>query len=526
MAVRLIANTEQGRWADRHRDLLAVALVAVVARIAFVLITDRVWEDAMITIQHARNAVAGLGLTHHTGEGPTHGFSSALSVLIPLVGEGIAPDGGLLAIRALSIVAVLVALWFAWHLCVDLELSSSSRLLVLGFLAIEQNHLFYGMAGMETQVAVAILLGGFRHAIGGNVGRTGIATGLAVLVRPEFLVLLVPFLLLSVVLRTGVAAALRTGLIGLVVVVPWVLFTTLYYGSPVPQTILAKSSAFSTLPGGGASLEEVMHSLTTHIEPLMRSFMPFLADTMVARAPIPAVIPAIVAAFAIVCSVIGLASSRRARPWWGLTGYFLAYVAYRVIFLPTTYYDWYVPPMTAIGILFVARGLEVITPRPGRRLALATIALIAFALPFPWLTGMERAVQQVAEDGIRRPVAAYLADHVRSGESVVAEAAGYIGSSGVLLWDFPGLTSPAAYAFVQEIPRNDRSVAALVAAAEPDWAVLRPAELRMLEEGWPLAASRYDVCHRLGQGGSEIEAMGMAKRTADLQFLILRRDGC
>ena len=55
-----------GRW-RLDRRLLAFIGLAVLARVAFWLITDRVWEDALITVTHARNVVAGIGLTHHPG---------------------------------------------------------------------------------------------------------------------------------------------------------------------------------------------------------------------------------------------------------------------------------------------------------------------------------------------------------------------------------------------------------------------------------------------------------------------------
>ena len=105
-----------------------MASLGVGVRLAFWAYTGRVWEDALITIAHARNAVAGLGLTHHAGEPPTHGFTSALSVLIPLVGEAISRDGGLFVIRLASLIAVVVAIvasmpsvggsgWIAGHAC-------------------------------------------------------------------------------------------------------------------------------------------------------------------------------------------------------------------------------------------------------------------------------------------------------------------------------------------------------------------------------------------------------------------------
>src|SRR5262245_16228651 len=126
-----------------------MATLGVGVRLAFWAFTGRVWEDALITIAHARNAVAGIGLTHHAGEPPTQGFTSALSVLIPLVGEAVSRDGGLVAIRLASLVAVVVAIVTADALGRRLDLDRWPRLLVMGYLAVDANHIFYGMSGME-----------------------------------------------------------------------------------------------------------------------------------------------------------------------------------------------------------------------------------------------------------------------------------------------------------------------------------------------------------------------------------------
>src|SRR5262245_65197842 len=83
---------------------------AIAARLVFWIVTQRVWEDALITITHARNAVEGLGLTHHAGEPLTHGFTSAISVLVPLAGEIVSPGAGLLALRLASLVAAVATI--------------------------------------------------------------------------------------------------------------------------------------------------------------------------------------------------------------------------------------------------------------------------------------------------------------------------------------------------------------------------------------------------------------------------------
>lgn len=67
----------------RYRIFIVCLIASVAIRVFFWIYTQRIWEDTLITVRHAENAAAGLGLTHHTGHGQlVHGFTSAISVLI------------------------------------------------------------------------------------------------------------------------------------------------------------------------------------------------------------------------------------------------------------------------------------------------------------------------------------------------------------------------------------------------------------------------------------------------------------
>ena len=145
--------------------------VAVVSRLIFWLVTDRVWEDALITVTHARNAVAGIGLTHHPGEPVTHGFTSAVSVLVPLAGEIVVNGSGIFVLKVASLVAAATD-----DRAGSADLRALSRLgswptaARAADLAVGQNHIFYGMSGMETQIAVMVLLWSVDLLMAGGPG--------------------------------------------------------------------------------------------------------------------------------------------------------------------------------------------------------------------------------------------------------------------------------------------------------------------------------------------------------------------
>src|SRR5438094_798456 len=227
---------------------------AVAARLVFWTTTNRMFEDGLTTITHARNVPLGLGLVHHAGEGNVHGFTSALGVLIPLVGELISQGSGIAAMRIASLIAVCVALAYARLTCRNLGLSAFPTAFVLAYLAFDQNMIFYGMAGMETQVAVAVILAGVYHVRRNDIVASGIWLGLAPLARPEFVLWVAPALAYLAV--THLRRAFAPAGIASAIVAPWLIFTTAYYGSPVPNTVLAKSavSPIPALLSGGSPL--------------------------------------------------------------------------------------------------------------------------------------------------------------------------------------------------------------------------------------------------------------------------------
>src|SRR5256712_3735686 len=210
------------------------------ARLLFWTITNRMFEDGLTTITHSRNVPLGLGLVHHAGEGNVHGFTSALGVLIPLAGELIHQGSGMFAMRIASLVAVGIALVYARLICRDLSLGKFPTGFVLAYLAFDQNMIFYGMSGMETQVAVAVILGGVYHVRRQDLVASGIWLGLAPLARPEFVLWVAPAL--AYLALGNLRRAIAAGGIAWAIVPPWIVFTTAYYGSPIPNTVVARAT--------------------------------------------------------------------------------------------------------------------------------------------------------------------------------------------------------------------------------------------------------------------------------------------
>ena len=513
---------------------------AVAARLVFWTTTNRMFEDGLTTITHARNVPLGLGLVHHAGEGNVHGFTSAIGVLIPLAGELVHQGSGMLAMRVASLIAVCIALVYARLICRDLRLGAFPTAFVLAYLAFDQNMIFYGMSGMETQVAVTVILGGVYHVRRQDLVASGIWLGLAPLARPEFVLWVAPALayLALVNLRRGIAAG---GIAG-AIVAPWILFTTAYYGSPIPNTVVAKA-AVSPIPAilsNGSPLpwlEWLFGQVTGHIELLLYHFEPFHEVWSTAAAPLPGPILIVIAVVVADLFAIGLVASRQVAGWWPALAFVGLFFAYRVYFIPTiNYYDWYLPPFLALVMIVVAAGLQrIYVWRPMITKFLSVALAFAFAMHVPFSFGVESKVQAV-ENQVRTNVAEYLKATVPPGESVTSESAGYIGFyGGVKLFDYPGLTSKTSVRALQALPPDQRDLPHLVAALRPDWLVLRPWELNSLREQFPEIAAEYQVVRVFqmsgvsdaqldADGANTISFGGLSETDVDEKFIVLRKN--
>ena len=519
--------------------LLAFIAGAVAARIAFWAATNRMFDDALTTITHARNVPLGLGLIHHLGEGPVHGFTSAIGVLIPLFGELIHEGSGMFAMRIGSVVAVCVALAYARSLCRDLHIGPFPTAFVLAYLAFDQNMIFFGMSGMETQVAVAILLAGVYHVRRAEFIPAGIWLGLAPLVRPEFVLWVGPALVYLAVVNRRRAAL--SGGVAAAIVAPWVVFTTLYYGSPIPNTILAKANINPTpsiLTDGSITpwFNWLLSQLSGHLVILLEHLQPFREVWSTASTPIPPPVLVAVAIAAVYFFVLGLIAVSRMRDMWPAVAFLGLFFAYRVYFLPAiNYYEWYLPPFLALMMIVVALGMQRMSVTiPVAPRTAAVVLGVAFAIHMPFSFAVEGQVQSV-ETQVRTSAALYLKAHVRPGESVVSESAGYVGFyGGVKLYDYPGLTSKVSVRVLKALPPRERDIPHLIAALKPDWLLLRPWEQQQLAYEFPDVSAEYRVQKVFAMpgvpdgnlnawGGNQVGFAGYQVFEVDGKFTVLKR---
>ena len=239
--------------------------------VALMLATALMWplrqyltDDTFIHLQYARNLAGGHGLVFNPGE-RVYGCTSPLWAA--LIADGMAFGfNGLRVARVLGFFATL------WSVALFLQLmrrNLQTPALCAAATVAWAGHawmLRWSLSGMETPLAVALVLAGFvafteGQQWGARPVRTGALWALAALTRPEAALLLglwCVFLLVDTDSRPGLRRLVFGALPPLAIYGAWLLFARFYFGTMLPQTLMAKAAG----PAGlGVQLENLWRQI-------------------------------------------------------------------------------------------------------------------------------------------------------------------------------------------------------------------------------------------------------------------------
>jgi hypothetical protein len=519
-AIRFKTGTRSIIRMLRDNPILAAFIaLALVTRLTFWVYTGRVWEDALITITAARNVWEGFGLTHHASEPYVQSFTSPISVLIPILGELF--HAGLLVLRLSSLAASVATIYFAYRIGVLLGFRWIAQVLVLTYLACDQLQIFFGMGGMESNVVTAIAVAVFFFYLSHRWWSLGVACGFATISRPEFIMFLLPPVGIALLLFHR-RAILKVAIPTLALALPWYGFATFYYGSPVPNTIVAKSWSYQI--GVFSASWGDMWNFTVRS---WRDYAPFKEFWLSYEAPLPDIVLKAIVALVLLLFIGGLVISALRKPELLIAGAaFIGFVAYRNSTIMNSYYMWYLPPFTALLFIVASYGLsELAAKAPRPAIALGMILALSYALHIPFSMPLDKKVQETIEVNVRERTGYSLAGMMKNpDDTVVLEPLGFMGLAAFnkTVYDYPGLGSKVAVRATKNL--SPPRVAGLLDALQPTYAVLRPNEFGDLMRRFPETAAKYEVAARMRAApGLTLRKMGYAYRLIDNDFRILRR---
>lgn len=233
-----MAAPATGRRSRRDAGLVIGAGAAML--LIFVVIRGSLTDDAYITLAYAKN----LALHLHWGLIPDEIANTATSPLNTVVLGAAAAvtrvGGGVHPVLALGAVSVGLAMLMAWGWIRTIRaLGLPFVTAVLGVALVLVNPFLLSAVGLEVLMIPVLLVLLLAMAVEGRPVWFGVVGGLAVLARLDLIVFVVPIGLAAPAVR---AAWLRVAATVVAVVAPWFLFSWIYLGSAVPDTLLIKVS--------------------------------------------------------------------------------------------------------------------------------------------------------------------------------------------------------------------------------------------------------------------------------------------
>jgi len=205
-------------------------------------------DDTFIHLQYAKHLAQGKGFVFNPGE---HVYGSTSPLWVALIADGMALGlNGLWTARALGAVSTLASVVLFWMLMRRNLRLPELRALATIVWAAHPWMIRWSVSGMETPLAVALVIAGFvAFTDGKNWGarpvRTGALWALAALTRPEAVFLLLlwfVFLVIDTDSREGVRRLIAGTLPPALIYGGWLLFARLYFGTFWPNTLSAKAA--------------------------------------------------------------------------------------------------------------------------------------------------------------------------------------------------------------------------------------------------------------------------------------------
>jgi hypothetical protein len=238
---------------NRDGPLTRIERIALLG--GWVIVLALIWplrgyltDDTFIHLQYARHLAHGDGLVFNLGE-RVYGCTSPLWAALIADGMVLHLDG-LKVARALGLLATLASVGLFLQLMRRTVKSAALRAAATLAWASNAWMLRWSVSGMETALAVALILAGFVAFTeglqwGARPVRTGTLWALAALTRPEAVLLLVlwgVFLIVDTENRAGLRRLVFGAMPPVAIYGSWLIFARLYFGTFWPVTLAAKAA--------------------------------------------------------------------------------------------------------------------------------------------------------------------------------------------------------------------------------------------------------------------------------------------
>jgi hypothetical protein len=330
-------NREKRRNRIKPEWLLLTGLLAL-ALTARLLPGQRIVDDAYITFRYARNLITGRGFVYNPGEhvfGTTTPLYTCLLAGLALVTGSRDFPALAVGINALSGATAVGLLYVLGKRLAEHQAPALGAALLW---AVAPYSVTFAIGGMETDLTIGLLLATAYAHLSGKTRTLAVLSGLALLARPDTAILVGLVWLDQIFAQRRIPW--QEGLIASAVLAPWALFGTLYFGSPLTNSMSAKTVAYRLPPEAGF-IRLLQHYATPFFE---HRLLPSVGVFFV------------LVLYCALCILGGLNLFKRERRTWPITIYPLAYFATFAAANPLIF-RWYLSPPLPFYFLLILIGL-------------------------------------------------------------------------------------------------------------------------------------------------------------------------
>lgn len=457
----------QGTWWSLALLGLVIVLAATLRVVIIRNLDFYLQEDALITMRYAENIAQGRGFVYNPGErvlGTTTPLYTLILAGMRALGLDILRFGPLLNLVCALVAVLLVFRWLyglgkPWI-----------GLLAAALLALSPKFIFVSAAGMETALFVLLAVVALHAFTARHYNLSAIALAVLVLTRPDGI-------LLAAVMAVAYLAQHRSIpwkplALFVLILAPWMIFGTLYFGLPIPNSALAKVAAYSQ--GQAISLLASAKRVFTFLR--SDTFGPWIGT-------------AVGLGFLVGCYE-AVTRERRLLPTAAWTA---AYFLILILFRPGHFFHWYfLTPLgaycavAALGLAGIARRLAAAGSALGRRawpiVAGLLVVVTLVGSGFDWQAQYQSQYRTEAwwanyERTFRKAIGVWLHDNTPSDATVLLEPLGYIGYySQRHMIDVVGLVSPQLSSIRKQAPLR-QTLGQIIRLVPADYLVLRESEI-------------------------------------------------
>jgi hypothetical protein len=437
----------------------------------FALTTRISLEDAYITFRYARNIAEGNGFVYNLGERVLGTTSPLQTLLLAGVGLAFGPERVPLVASLLMPIFGIGGGILAFLAVRRFGASRISATIGLLLFTLHPLVMRTALGGMETPLVLFLMALSLYFLAVRRAVPTTVTIALLALCRIDGLIW--GGLVIAVALLANYRRPLRQAVGFGAVVVPWIVFSWLYFGSPVPNSMIAKGIV---RPGREGLLMDPVHF--GRLSRFYLSGITLGTDRWLIVISVTLLVLGVIAVF-----------RARMRELWLLPVFPAAYAVLMYVGRAPMF-QWYLAPMLLCCLFLMGLGVgqaaEWVSIGQRRRIRAAVFACFA-AAALPSVAGEVRTLPRRArhtrlfqenEFGLRRAVGLWLRDHTPRDASVAMEAIGYQGYySERRVIDMAGLVTPRVIEYTASTGSNGLVFKRITTELKPDYIVLRSFEV-------------------------------------------------